>query len=161
MKEFSRYALAYLLWAVSLVVCFFIGFTAREVLFNSLVVSQAGTAGSSQSADFYLGLQLRAIEPWSYIVFGIALVILVVVYEHYFRDGVEKKLLIPRFLKVTGLEIAFLLIVHLIRFAIGMALGSVSWTLVITALVELALIGLLMWLYRKVFAQKGGAAKAV
>ncbi len=154
MKDVSNYVLAYLLWAVSVVISAFIGLNARDVLFNGLVVSLSGNAGQSQASDFYLGLQLRAVEPWSYIFLGIVVVILIAVLEHYYREGAGKNQLIPRFLKVTGISIALLAVVHVIRFVIGLALGDVSWILILTTAVELAVFGLLVWLYRRVFNQQ-------
>ncbi len=157
MKDASRYVLAYLLWAVSIVLSAFIGLVARDVLFNGLVVSMAGNAGQSKSADFYLGLQLRGVEPWSYVILGIAVVIVVVVLEHYYLEGARKKLILPRFLKVTGIEIAVLAVVHMIRFSIGVVLGNTSWMLIMTVVIELAVFGLLVWLYQRVFRQQVAA----
>jgi hypothetical protein len=153
MKEFSRYALAYALWAVSVVVAGAVGLIGRDVLSSGLSISAASAAGTSKSADFYLGLQLRAAEPWTYIVFGILLIILIAFLDNYYRGGVVQERLLPRFLLVTAVEIGILTLAHISRFVFGVILGTVSWTSVALPVIEAVVTGIFVWLYRRLSAQ--------
>lgn len=151
MKEMSRVVFAYILWAVSVVLSALIALTARDVIFNGFVLGAASNAGKNQSADFYLGQQLRALEPWLYIISGIALIVVIASLEHYFREGAHQKKLTSRFLKVTAIEIGVLAAVQITRFIFDFSLGKTSWNLDVLVLVEVAAIGLGIWVYRRKF----------
>ena len=153
MKEFSRYALAYALWAVSVVVAGAVGLIVRDTISSGLTLSAASVTGTSQATDFYLGLQLRAAEPWTYIVFGILLIMLIAFLDHYYRGGVVQERLLPRFLLITAIEIGLLTLAHASRFIFGVILDAVSWTSLALPLVEAVVTGIFIWLYRRLSAQ--------
>lgn len=146
----SRYVLGYVLWAVSIVTAGIIGLIVRDAFNNGLVLSAASQAGVDKTADFYQGLQLRAVEPWTYVIYGIIMIVIVAFVEHYYREGATRHRLLPRFLLVTGIEIGVLALAHASKFVMNLALGgAASWTALTIVAVELLLTGVLIWFFRR------------
>ena len=154
MKEMSRIALAYILWAVSVVVAGGVGLIARDAFSTVLTMAASTKAGTDQSADFYLGLQLRAAEPWMYIIFGLFLIAVIAFVEYYYRIGAGQELLLQRFLLVTGVEIGVLTVAHVARFLVVAALGAAAWSGLVLPIIELVVTGIFIWLYRRMAAHK-------
>ena len=148
MKKVSRYILAYSLWLVSIVIAGVVGLIVQDVLSNGLTLSAASAARNNPRADFYLGLQLRAAEPWLYVLYGLAMVVVIAFLEHYYRNGVDMERLLSRFLKVTTIEIGVLAFAHIARIAISASLGSVAWTGLLIVAVEIVITAAFIWLYR-------------
>jgi len=89
--------IAYLLWFIS------IGLFAADFFFGRiLTVALAELAG--------LGYwQVSFLDRLSVVVFGLAGAALVIVIEYYYRTGVEKGLLWPRFFRVTAWQVGLIL----------------------------------------------------
>ena len=102
------YALAYALWAVSLAGAIWAGLLTRQALVNSVSVASLSRAKESAHAAFYIDLQIRAGDVWSYLVLGLVMVVVVVFLENYYRSAVPSGRLLARFLLVTTVTIGVL-----------------------------------------------------
>lgn len=148
-KHLSRYAVGYILWAVSIFISGIIGLVVRESVMDALVINASRNMGADNHADFYLGFQLRAVEPWTYMLYGLLMIVVVVFLENYFRGGVRQGRLLQRFLIVTGIEAGVLALAHGTRFAANIAIGGVSSTVLVLAVVELVAAALLILFSRR------------
>jgi hypothetical protein len=147
MKEFSRYTLAYVLWVVSFIMAGGIGLIARESFVNLLAFLALPATKGDKAADFYMGLQIRAAETWSYVFLGFLVVVVIVFVEFYYRAGAAKGHLLVRFLVVTAVELGLLALAHLSNFIIVMSLGSNNWLGAFLPLIEIMVTGIFVWLY--------------
>ena len=149
MKEFSRYTLAYVLWAVSFIMAGGIGLIARESFVNFLAFLAVPATKGDKAADFYMGLQIRAVETWSYVLLGFLVVVVIVFVEFYYRSGAAKGRLLVQFLVVTAVELGLLALAHLSNFIIVMSLGSNNWLGLFLPLIEIIVTGIFVWLYMR------------
>ncbi len=148
MRLYARYALAYVLWAVSIVLGAGVGLLARDAVMNALAIgSSMGRAQPNPSQAFYSGLQIRAGDTWSYLLLGIALVLLVVFVEHWYQTGVPLRRLLPRFLLVTAAELAVLFAAHGLYFVLARSAGLIPWSSASVPIFELAATALFVGLY--------------
>ncbi len=148
MKLYARYVLAYVLWAVSIVLGAGVSLLARDSLMNALAIaSSIGRTQQNPSQAFYSGLQIRAGDTWSYLLLGLALVLLVVFVEHWYRTGVPLGRLLPRFLLVTAVELGVLSAAHGIYFVLAASTGLIPWRSVYVPILELAATALFAGLY--------------
>ncbi len=138
----SRYALAYLLWAISVVIAIVALLASRSSVMIALGVTQW---------DRYFE---HAINQFGFLFLAIFGLIIIVFTEHFYRTGVEKHQLFARFFLITFLELLFLSLVHLARLTGEILLGFFSPTTLLFVGVEVMLCLLLFWLYRRAAAPK-------
>jgi|GEM_PF-1108800 len=149
MKEVSRYTLAYILWAASVLLSGAIGLIAQGSLINLLAFLASPLTANDKRADFYIGLQIRAADTWSYVVLGLLIVAVIAFVEHYYRTGVAQHRLLIRFLMVTSIQMMVLSLAHLTNFIIGISIGAVGWMNVFLPLIEIILTAVFFWLNRR------------
>jgi hypothetical protein len=147
MKEFSRYTLAYVLWAVSIVLLGGIGLIARDSFVSLLAFLASPLTQNNKSADFYIGLQIRTADTWSFLILGFVVVASIVYIEYFYRSGVAKSRLLVRFLLITAIELAVLGLAHLTNFIIAVSIGATGWLNVYLPVIEIILMGIFIWLY--------------
>ncbi|HRW05459.1 MAG TPA: hypothetical protein P5121_10210 [Caldilineaceae bacterium] len=102
----SRYVLAYLLWAVSVVLAIMALLTWRSSAMIILGITPW---------DRYLE---HTLNQFGFLFLAILGLCVIVFTEYYYRTGVEKNRLFVRFFGVTFVELLFILAAHLAR-AIG------------------------------------------
>jgi hypothetical protein len=108
-RIWPSYILAYLMWAVVL---------ALGIWF--LVISRSGLLGAF--ATFYVGDPVsrawrgRLYDKAYIIAVGLLWIVLMVVTDAYFREGVQRRELLKRFARVTGLEILLIFAADLFLF---------------------------------------------
>jgi hypothetical protein len=149
MKEFSRYTLAYVLWVVTFVLAAGIGLIARGTFVQLLAFSAAPVVQNDKTADFYIGLQIRAADTWSYVFLGVLIVAVIVFVEHFYRTGAAQGHLLVRFLLLTGIEIGLLSLAHLSNFIMAVSLGATSWINIYLPVIEIIVTGIFIWLYMR------------
>ncbi|MBX3010527.1 MAG: hypothetical protein KF832_03430 [Caldilineaceae bacterium] len=132
----ARYALAYLLWAISVVAAMAILLVSR-----SAVMIVLGLTPWNRYVE-------HALNQFGFLflaIFGLAVVIFI---EHFYRTGVEKNRLFARFWRVSLLELLVLMLLHLIRL-VGETILGVFTPLALAVVVGEGLLALaLFWLYR-------------
>lgn len=152
-KNISRFALGYIFWAVSIIIAGLVGLLLRDAIMNALVVGASGNMSDDAHAAFYLGFQLRAVEPWTYMLFGILMIVLVVFLETFYRTGAAIGRLLQRFMIVTGIQAVVLAAAHVIRFAASSSLGSAPSLILLLAIIELAVAAVLIFFSRRLAHQ--------
>ena len=132
-----HYALAYLLWAISV---------ALSVI-NLLVWRTSLTIALGVTAwDRYFE---HAINQFGFLIMAIVVLSVVVGVEHYYRTGVPKNRLWARCLLVTLWEFVFIALAHLIRFGGELILELPTSSLPFVILEVVGCVAL-FWLYRRV-----------
>ncbi len=122
-KKLSNYATAYVLWAVCVLMSIWAAFRVRDAILSWLVLGSLDRYESGARERFYTALQFRATETWSYLVMGLALVVVVVVLEHVFRTGAQAKRVWARFSLMMAVILGVLCLAEL---AIALAEGAVQ-----------------------------------
>jgi len=152
MKNLLRYVFAYGLWLISIVSAAYIGLIVRDVVSSAFVVNATDTV-KNPADQFYVSLQLRAMEPWWYIVYGILIIILIPVIEHVYRTAVNERLVLARFFLISAIEVGVLALSQLGQLGINLKLGGAVWPGLLLPLVEIVatgtLIGLYIWIKRR------------
>jgi hypothetical protein len=133
----SRYALAYLLWAISVIVAFIALLASRSSVMIALGVTQW---------DRYFEHALNQFGFLFLALFGLAVIIFI---EHFYRTGVEKHRLFARFYFITFLELLYLSIIHAARLTGEILLGLFSPITLMWVGGEIVLCLFLFWLYRR------------
>jgi hypothetical protein len=113
-KNIWRYVTAYLLWAATLVLALLCAVAVRDT-YRFLAVSSG--------ANRYV---VHAVDEFSILGLGIALLIFIIATEHSFRTGVAKGVLARRFFLVAGSELALLSVLHLFHFTVEVWKGIVD-----------------------------------
>jgi hypothetical protein len=137
----SRYALAYLLWVISVAVAFVALLVSRSSMMMTL-----GATGW----DRYF---VHALNQFGFLflaIFGLAVIIFT---EHFYRTGVEKHRLFARFFLITLLELLFLTFMHLAGLISQVILGIFIPTALLIVVGEVILAFVLFWLYRQASRQ--------
>lgn len=129
----SRYALAYLFWAISVAGAVALLLAARSSVMIVLGVTQW---------DRYVEHALNQFGFLFLAIFGLGVIIFA---EHYYRTGVEKNQLFTRFLLITFLQLLLFTGMHLVRI-IGVGLFTSSTF--VSVGIELVLCAVIFWLYR-------------
>jgi len=131
----SRYVLAYLLWAVSVVLAIVVLLSWRSSAMIILGITPW---------DRYLEHALNQFGFLFLAIFGLAVIVFT---EHFYRTGVEKGRLFLRFFWISFVELLFLVVAHGARL-IGMLLLSIpiggTWP-VVTAEILLCVLTFLLF----------------
>ncbi len=147
MKTVSRYALAYLLWALSIIAMVVVALMARDALMNSLTLASVTDLEPGALGSLDTSLRLRAVGSWSYPIIGIILVVLVVFMEHHYRSAPSTPNLLARFIKATAFTLIALFVGHLVLFITSRSAGVMGWGGAWLPALELAVIVLLFGLH--------------
>lgn len=130
----SKYVLAYVLWASTLVLTFLAAMTVRDTYIYILA--------STDLHRYTVHLNTQAI---TYLL-GIGLLIFIVVSEHLYRTAVPKHQIFRRSAQIIGWVLFILGIFHLLYGANSLVNGQGLDSLrLILALVELVVGGALLW----------------
>ena len=149
MRRIPGYILVYVLWAVTAIAGALVGYWARNAWLTSLVISSLDRTERDVRARFYAGLQARAVDAWSAFIMVLALVVVVVFVEYYYRTGFRQGKLWSRFFLVTAIEIGVLFVSHTVYFALATSAGLLPLSSGYLPLVELALLVIFAGLYAR------------
>jgi len=106
--------LAYLLWAVTVVLGVLDAMVIRDTYKYAL---------DTTSWHRYT---LNAIDKVATVLLALALVIMLIFWEYYYRTGVQRGRLLERFCLMTAVESGLLFLSHVISFALQRSLGLVN-----------------------------------
>lgn len=133
-KPVASYIFAYLMWAV------FIGLGVIFIIIsrNSLgsYLSRYYTGG-----NFQRGMEAQMIDRVYFLVLAFALLILYIVVEEYFRNGVANHTLGRRLARVFGFQLLFFFLAN----AAAAYLAGFSILIVAALILEIAISALLLW----------------
>ena len=146
-RSFSTYALAYLLWAISVILGGMVLYQGRDALFSVVVVTTYDRFKDNATALFYSSLQTRSMDQWSYLLLGLLLIVLIVFIEHYFRTGVQPGSLRLRFFQVTMIEFGVLCLANLINAIVVWDVSGFTWRSLFYPLLELITTVVFVWLW--------------
>lgn len=132
-----RYGLAYGLCLVS----FAAGLACAALIHNTYFFLAAGLQWGPR--------MVRASNQAVVLGLGIALLLLLIICESYYRIGAVRGRLWARFLRVTVLQLVLLAGVHLLRLGVMLADGAVSWLLIGFIICELTAAIACWRLYRR------------
>ncbi len=147
LRTAASYALAYVLWAVSVAASGVVGLLVQSALVQMVTVTVL-SAASDQRTALYANLGIRAGDAWSYMLIGLILVGVLVFLEYWYRTGVPSGRLLPRFLLVTTIEVGALLLAHGAYFVVAKLAGVMPWRGVYIPAFELVAVALCVYLYR-------------
>lgn len=137
-----RYGLAYGLCLVSFVV----GLACAALLHNTYFLLAAALQWGPRI--------VRASNQGVVLILGIALLLLLIICESYYRNGAVRGRLWARVAQVTAIQMAILAIVHLIRLGITLSIGAGQWLIVVFIVVESIAAAGCWWLYRRLMAAR-------
>ena len=139
--SYSRYLAAYLLWAVTVVLA----------IVDLLVWRSSGMIALGMTPwDRYVE---HAINQFGFLFLAILGLCVIVFAEHHYRTGVEENRLLPRFLRVTFIQLLVLTLAHLVWLVGEVVLGFFTPITLGIVLAESALCVVVFWLYRRVTFQ--------
>ena len=147
-RKITEYLLGWGLWAVTSALGVFIMFWAVRGAFSALV--EAATMGAmltgTPSERFQVPFIRNAMERFGTLIMGILAVLMIVLVEYYYRNGVETGTLWRRFTLVTAIEFGVLFVALAIQVIFMGALGLFTvWSLVLPC-AALAVTVFLSWL---------------
>jgi len=137
----GRYVLAYLFWAISVIIAVAVLLVSRTSLMLVLGVT---------TWDRYFE---HAINQFGFLFLAIFILAVIIFTEHFYRTGVEKNRLFARFLLITLLESIALVMLHLARLAAEISLGIFTSASLLVVVSEFVLTLVLFWLYRRATGQ--------
>jgi len=126
-KTLIAYGLMYLLWAVSLPIAGWVIIDVRDTILTVLAVINTKQFESGTREAFYANLELRAADTTSWIFVGIVLVIMIVLIENIYRNGMFVGLLWTRFFLVLAICLGLLGLNGLINDLARLAVGAFTW----------------------------------
>ena len=107
----ARYGLAYLFWAISVALAFVALLVWRSTAFIIL-----GMTPWDRYAE-------HALNQFGFLFLAIVILGVIIFAENYFRTGIERNRLLPRFFLIALIEVAAIWIAHVIQWIGGMVLG--------------------------------------
>lgn len=137
----ARYALAYLLWLITLALGLLAAAVAREGYMVLLAVN---------GADRYFA---QATHNFLVLFLAIAVLILTVFAEHHYRTGVPKERLAVRFFRVAAIVVGSIAALHTLRLLLLWQVSGASSFDEIVVVGEWLATGILIWLWRRFGAQ--------
>ena len=137
-----NYILAYVLWAISLVVGFLSAYVARDAFLLLQSINSLNRPERTTTEQFYYNLRSVAVTEWSLLLTGVILVLVVVVIEHFCRTGVPNGRLWQRFCLVTWIEFTILVLSNIPNFVLKGSLGVFTWSTLYYPSIELLVAGL-------------------
>ena len=146
-RRFSTYALAYLLWAISIILGGLALLQARDAYLSVVVMSTFNRFKENAADLFYSSLQTRTLDQWSYLFLGLLLVILIVAVENIYRTGVQPGRLRLRFFQVTTIEFGILFAANLASAIVIWGVSGFTWQSLFYPLLELITTIIFIWLW--------------
>lgn len=146
MRQVPKYALAYLLWAVSIALGLYVINTVRQTIIGLLDLSRQGAAEVDQFSRL---MQRNAVDRFGVVIMGLVLLMLIITAEHLYRTGVARGTLARSFFLITAIELGVLFVFDVMFFIVALSAGILTVAAGWVQLVELALLVLLIWLYRR------------
>lgn len=146
MRQVPKYALAYLLWAVSIALGLYVINTVRQAIIGLLDLSRQGAADVDQFSRL---MQRNAIDRFGVVILGLVLLIVIIIAEHLYRTGVARGTLARSFFLITAIELGVLFVFDVVFFIAGLNAGILTVATGWVQLIELALLALFIWLYRR------------
>jgi hypothetical protein len=147
LRRFSIYALAYLLWVITVVLGGMVLLQVRDAYLSVLVISTYDRFKDNATALFNLSLQTRSLDQWSYLLLGLFLVILIVFIEYFYRTGVQPGSLRLRFFQVTAVEFGALFAANLTSAMVIWDVSGFTWRSLFYPLLELITTTIFIWLW--------------
>ena len=99
LKYIAVTVLTFITGAISIVCWFAFRSTLEVMLYNSSIYKYS----------------LSAIHNFSFLLFGLGLLVFVIYSKYYFEDGKVKQKLLHHFGFITGIQLSFLLILYIVR----------------------------------------------
>jgi len=147
-KTLIAYGLMYLLWAVSLPIAGWVIIDVRDTILTVLAVINTKQFEAGSREAFYSNLELRAADTTSWIFVGVILVIMIVLIENIYRNGMFIGRLFPRFFLVLAICLGLLGLNGLINDLARLAVGAFTWRGLFAPAVYGVLAALLFWVSR-------------
>jgi hypothetical protein len=108
LKKLLSYALAYVMWLASFLLWVLFLFRSREAISGLLIRFYLNGAFQRQKV-------FQSFNQFYFYLGGLVWLVLMIVVEQYFRDGVKKGSLIRRISKIIGPELLLLFVADLLR----------------------------------------------
>lgn len=147
LRRISTYALAYLLWGITILLGGMVLLQARDAYLSALVMSTYDRFKDNATNLFYSSLQTRSLDQWSYLLLGLFLVILIVFIEYFYRTGVQPGSLRLRFFQVTAVEFGVLFLANLTSAIVVWEVSGFTWRSLFYPLLELLTTVIFIWLW--------------
>lgn len=154
LRRYSAYGLAYLLWALSIILSGLVLLQVRDAYLSMIVLASYNRVQNNAAALFYANLQTRSLDQWSYLFLGIILIVIIVFIEYYYRSAVVPGRLRLHFFQVTSIEFVALLIANLISAAVVWNVGGFTWRSLYYPVLELLVSVIFIWLWVDVRRRK-------
>ncbi|MCS7222814.1 MAG: hypothetical protein RML36_14940 [Anaerolineae bacterium] len=106
MKRVLIYGLAYLLWAVTALLGALGVAVIRDTYQRALLLTS------------WHRYTLNAIDKFATVFLALALVVLLIFWEHHYRTGVQRGQLLQRFCLMTAIELGVLFLAHAVGFTL-------------------------------------------
>ena len=135
MNKVLKYATAYAMWIVDMVLSVWLIFICRTAVIGILAVFNTG--------DYQYAKVVNLVDRVLIFGLGLGWLVLAVFTEDYYRSGALKANLAKRFAKVTGPILLALFIIDLVLFWVQ-GINNSAWERWLILAVELVL-GLVLW----------------
>jgi len=146
-RRLTTYALAYLLWVITILLGGMALLQVRDAYLSALVMSTYDRFKDNATDLFNSSLQIRSMDQWSYLLLGLLLVILIVFIEHSYRTGVHPGSLRLRFFLVTAVEFGVLFAANLTSAILVWVVSGFTWRSLFYPLLELVTTTIFIWLW--------------
>lgn len=132
-----RYVLAYLFWAVTAALA-----VVDLLLWRTAVMVVLGMTPWDRFVE-------HALNQFGFLLLAFVGLAVIVFAEHYYRTGVEKNCLFPRFFLLTLIGMIVLALAHLVRLIGEIVLGFFTPVTLVVLVVELLICVVFYLLYRQ------------
>jgi hypothetical protein len=146
MRQVPKYALAYLLWAVSIALGFYVINTVRQTIIGLLDLSRQGAGDVDQFSRL---MQRNAVDRFGVVILGLVLLVVIIAAEHLYRTGVARGTLARSFFLITAIQLGIVFVFDGMFLIAALGAGILTAAAGLVQLVELALLALFIWLYRR------------
>jgi predicted lysophospholipase L1 biosynthesis ABC-type transport system permease subunit len=145
MRRVSEHILAWVLWAITCAIGFFVVYMTHTALVTTVRFVATTAAGNDPHLIFQAKLTGDTVYQFGLIIMAIPLLILLVATEPYYRAGVDKGELPRRFVLLTTIELGILFVALALQVIITGILGLFTISGLLIALGVLALTVLGSW----------------
>ncbi len=136
-NSWINYIIAYAMWMVFTLVGFVFLLISRQDILGILY--------NNSHENYLRTMQAQLIDKVYLLVVGLAIFVLSIFVEEYFKKGVKKGILLIRVSKVMGLETLFLFVAHLMLVVLGL-IGAVSGLQILLMAIEFLIGAGLFWI---------------
>jgi predicted lysophospholipase L1 biosynthesis ABC-type transport system permease subunit len=145
MRRVSEHILAWVLWAVTSAIGFFVAYMTHTAVVTTTRFVATTAAGNDPHLIFQAKFTGDTVYQFGLIIMAIPLLILLVATEPYYRAGVEKGELPRRFVLLTTIELGILFVALALQVIVTGILGLFTISGLLIALGVLALTVLGSW----------------